>query len=120
MRFGVVTNAELPFQRAKMDATGLASRIELTIASGDVGVAKPHPRIFEYACERFGVAPADAAHVGDRLDTDAIGAARAGLTGVWLDRKGTATGDEVARAEASGVRIIARLDDLPTALSIQA
>ena len=120
VRFGVVTNAELPFQRSKMDATGLASRIELTIASGDVGVAKPHPRIFEFACERFGIAPADAAYVGDRLDTDAIGAASAGLAGVWLDRKGTASDDEKARAAASGVRIIAGLGDLPTALSRQA
>ena len=120
VRFGVVTNAELPFQASKMDVTGLASRIELTIASGDVGVAKPHPRIFAYACERFGVEPREAAYVGDRLDTDAIGAAAAGLVGVWLDRKGTATDDDVARAAASGVRIIAGLDELPTALSQQA
>jgi len=120
VRFGVITNAELPFQRSKMDTTGLAPRIELTVASGEVGVVKPHPRIFEYACERFGVAPADAAYVGDRLETDALGAAGAGLTGVWLDRKGAATADDVARAEASGVRIIGSLAELPSALSIQA
>ena len=120
VRFGIVTNAELPFQRSKMDATGLAPRIEATVASGDVGVAKPHPRIFEYACEVFGVAPDDAAYVGDRLDTDAIGAARAGLTGVWLDRTGAATADDRARAATSGVRIIGSLAELPAALSIQA
>jgi len=117
VRFGVVTNAELPFQTAKMDATGLSERIELTIASGDVGVAKPHPRIFRAACERFGVDPADAVYVGDRLDTDAIGAASAGLGGVWLDRKGMAGDDEKARAAASAVRIIASLDELPALLS---
>ena len=120
VRFGVVTNAELPFQKQKMDATGLAARVELTVASGEVGVPKPHPRIFQYACERFGVAPADAVYVGDRLETDAIGAASAGLTGVWLDRRGTATDDEKARAEASGVRIIRGLDRLPTLLATQA
>jgi putative hydrolase of the HAD superfamily len=120
VRFGVITNAELPFQRSKMDVTGLSSRVEITVASGDVGFAKPHPRIFEYACELFGVEPRDAAYVGDRLETDAIGAADAGLTGVWLDRKGTAGDDEKARAAASGVRIITGLGDLPTALSIQA
>ena len=120
VRFGIVTNAELPFQQAKLDATGLASRVELTVASGDVGVAKPHPGIFEYACERFGVTPGDAVYVGDRLDTDAIGAASAGLTGVWLDRKGAATDDELARAAASGVLVITGLDQLPPALSIQA
>jgi len=120
VRLGVVTNAELPFQKQKMDATGLAARIELTIASGDVGVAKPHPHIFRYACERFGVDPSSAAYVGDRLETDAIGAASAGLTGVWLDRKGTATDDEKERAAASGVLIIAGLRELPALLARQA
>ena len=120
VRFGVITNAELPFQRSKMDATGLSSRIEITIASSEVGAVKPHARIFEYACERFGVAPGDAAYVGDRLETDAVGAAAAGLTGVWLDRTGAATADDVARAAASGVRIIRGLAELPAALSIQA
>jgi putative hydrolase of the HAD superfamily len=117
VRFGVVTNAELPFQEAKMDATGLSERIESTIASGDVGVAKPHPRIFQAACERFGVEPRDAVYVGDRLDTDAIGATSAGLGGVWLDRNGRAGDDERERAAASAVRIIASLAELPALLS---
>ena len=120
VRFGVITNSELPFQKQKMDATGLAERIELTIASGEVGAAKPHPRIFQYACDRFGVAPEAAVYVGDRLETDAVGAASAGLTGVWLDRKGMATAAEKARAEASGVRIIGGLAELPALLSTQA
>jgi putative hydrolase of the HAD superfamily len=120
VRLGIVTNAELPFQQAKLDATGLAERVELTVASGDVGVAKPDARIFRLACERFGVDPSRAAYIGDRLDTDAIGAADAGLMGVWLDRKGRATADERARAAASGVSIIAGLAELPALLSAQA
>ena len=117
VRFGVVTNAELPFQREKMDATGLSDRIEHTIASGEVGVAKPHPRIFQAACERFGVEPGDAVYVGDRLDTDAIGAARAGLRGVWLDRNEAASHDDRARAAASAVSLVATLDELPALLA---
>lgn len=117
VRFGVVTNAELPFQAAKMDATGLASRIELTIASGEVGAAKPDPRIFLAACARFGVAPEQAAYVGDRFETDALGAASAGLDGVWLDRRSAATDDDRARAAASNVRVIAGLDELAELLA---
>jgi putative hydrolase of the HAD superfamily len=120
VRFGIITNAELPSQQSKLDATGLASRVELTVASGDVGVTKPDAGIFRYACERFGVQPARAAYVGDRLDTDAIGAASAGLTGVWLDRKAKATADERARAAASGVSVISGLAELPAVLSPQA
>jgi putative hydrolase of the HAD superfamily len=85
--------------------------------SGEVGAAKPHARIFQAACERFGVEPGDAVYVGDRLDTDAIGAASAGLRGVWLDRNGAATPDELRRAAASAVSVISTLDELPALLS---
>ncbi|MCU1425281.1 MAG: family hydrolase [Microbacteriaceae bacterium] len=120
VRFGIVTNAELPFQQAKLDATGLADRVEHTVASGDLGVAKPDPRIFAEAARLFGVDPSEAVYVGDRLETDAIGAADAGLTGVWLDRRHAATHDERARAEASGVAIIHGLVELTALLCAQA
>ncbi|GAB2452407.1 putative hydrolase of the HAD superfamily [Conyzicola lurida] len=120
VRFGVITNGELPFQQVKLDATGLAARIEQTFASGQLGFAKPDARIFHHACAALGVDPADAVYVGDRFETDAMGAASAGLRGVWLDRKSAATADELARAAASGVLVIHDLDTLPTALLIQA
>ncbi|NQX11073.1 HAD family hydrolase [Microbacteriaceae bacterium VKM Ac-2855] len=88
VRLGVITNGELDFQLRKIRGVGLSPRLEHVVASGDVGVVKPDPRIFEIACERFGVAPHEALYVGDRLATDAIGAARAGLMGVFLDRVG--------------------------------
>lgn len=113
IRMGIITNGDLAFQSAKIERVGLATRIEHVIASGDLGFAKPDPRIFEHACTVFGVAAAAAAYVGDRLHTDAIGAAAAGLTGVWLDRSGAATTEELAEAEAAGVPVIGSLDELP-------
>jgi putative hydrolase of the HAD superfamily len=87
---GVVTNGEGEPQRAKLAAIGLGERFPVVVASGEAGVAKPEAEIFRLACERLGVQPAQAAHVGDRLDLDAEGAAAAGLRGVWLDRLETA------------------------------
>ena len=116
-RFGVVTNGSLPFQQAKIDGTGLAPWLQHVIASGEVGVAKPDARIFAIACEAFEVPPSDAVYVGDRLHTDAIGAARAGLLGVWIDRRGAATEGELAEAAAEGVPVIHSLADLPTLLA---
>jgi putative hydrolase of the HAD superfamily len=87
-RLGVVTNGEGEPQRAKLAAIGLAERFPVVVASGEVGCAKPDAAIFALACERLGVEPAHAAHVGDRLDLDAQGAAAAGLRGIWLDRLG--------------------------------
>jgi putative hydrolase of the HAD superfamily len=115
-RFGIITNGQLDFQSAKIDGTGLTPHLEHVIASGEVGVAKPDPRIFRIACGVFEVTPDDAVYVGDRLHTDAIGAARAGLRGVWIDRTGAATAAQLAEAAAEGVAVIRGLAELPLVL----
>jgi len=116
-RFGIITNAELPFQQSKLDALGLTARMEHIVASGEVGAAKPDPRIFEYACELFGVPTTDAVYVGDRLQTDAIGAASAGLRGVWLNRSSAVTDAEAALIADAGVTVITTLAELPALLA---
>lgn len=117
-RLGIITNGEFGFQSAKMLGTGLDALIPLSdvVASGDVGVAKPDARIFETAAAHFGVAVTSACYVGDRLHTDAIGAARAGMLGVWIDRPGVATPAQLAEAAACGVPVIRTLDELPALL----
>lgn len=120
VRIGIITNGRLDVQLGKLDGIGITDRIEHVIASGDVGVAKPEARIFALACERFGVAASDALYVGDRLGTDAIGAAAAGLRGVWLDRVGGPEhGRELpAEALALDVRRIRSLDELDEHLGL--
>lgn len=113
IRIGVITNGELDFQLRKIRAVGLEERLEHVIASGEVGVVKPDARIFEIACERFGVPLSAALYVGDRLATDAIGAADAGLTGVFLDRVG-APGH--GQPVPPGVTRITSLAELPALL----
>jgi putative hydrolase of the HAD superfamily len=113
IRIGMITNGDRAFQQAKLDAMGLADRIEHLVTSGEFGIAKPDPRIFLHACAEFGVQHSDVAYIGDRLETDAIGSAAAGLRGVWLDRGGAATAEELATAAASGVAVIRTLAELP-------
>ncbi|WP_022893686.1 HAD family hydrolase [Agromyces subbeticus] len=120
-RFGVITNGELDFQLAKLDRLGIGSRFEHVIASGDVGVAKPDAEIFRIAVARFAAdAPVGAAvYIGDRFITDAVGAVRAGLIGVWLNRHGPDASEAMVEADAaaSAVLEIASLDELPTLLA---
>jgi putative hydrolase of the HAD superfamily len=117
MRLGLITNGDLDYQLRKIERVGLTPRFEHVVTSGAFGIAKPDARIFLHACELFGVEPASAAYVGDRLATDAIGAAQAGLTGVWLDRLGTAVPAQLAdEATAAGVIRITSLDELPAVL----
>jgi putative hydrolase of the HAD superfamily len=54
------------------------------------------------------VHPGQAVHVGDRLDTDAVGARDAGLHGVWLDRSGCGM-----LPQGAGISVIRQLADLP-------
>jgi putative hydrolase of the HAD superfamily len=110
VRLGIVTNGEGEPQRAKLAAIGLTDRFPVFVASADVGMRKPQPEIFLFACERLGVDPSASAHVGDRLDLDAQGAAAAGLRGVWLDRAG-------GGAAPAGVVRIGDLRELPATVA---
>jgi putative hydrolase of the HAD superfamily len=116
-RLGIITNGVPHFQQPKLDALGIADRFEHVITSGEFGAVKPDPSIFLHACSVFGVEPERAAYVGDRLHTDAVGAAHAGLTGVWLNRGGSPTDAERADAQRAGVTIIESLSDLPRCLA---
>ena len=97
---------------------GLDKRLEHVIASGSVGFAKPDARIFAHACELFDVAASQAVYVGDRLETDAVGAAAAGLTGLWLDRSGAGPVDEPGTLTPTpGIHSITTLAEVPALLA---
>jgi putative hydrolase of the HAD superfamily len=114
VRFGIITNGDLAFQTAKLEALCIEQRFAHVVTSGEVGVAKPDPRIFAIAAERFGVRTEECAYVGDRLRTDAIGATKAGMTGVWLDRGHVpAEPADLAEARRLGVPVLSGLAELP-------
>lgn len=111
VKIAVVTNASGPYQRAKLANLGVAEYVDEVVIAGELGAAKPDPVIFHTACDRLGFQPSAVAHVGDRLDLDAIGARDAGLAGVWLNRRGPADG-----VLPTGISMITGLDVLPELL----
>ncbi|GAB4458588.1 MAG: HAD-IIA family hydrolase [Anaerolineae bacterium] len=48
-------------------------------------VGKPEPLMFEIAVQKMGVAPGEAAMLGDRLETDILGAQRVGLKTILVE-----------------------------------
>ncbi|MBA2349069.1 MAG: HAD family hydrolase [Solirubrobacterales bacterium] len=72
---------------ADLELTGVARWFTGCVAAHDVGVAKPHPAVFESACERLGLRPEEILHAGDDLETDVGGALVAGLQSVWVRRE---------------------------------
>jgi ribonucleotide monophosphatase NagD (HAD superfamily) len=67
-----------------MDAGPYVAALEYAAGVTAEVVGKPAPAIFEAAVGSMGVAPRDAAMVGDDLEGDVIAAMRAGLRGILV------------------------------------
>lgn len=108
VRIGIISNWDRRLEYL-LDGLGLSAMLDEVVCSATVGLHKPDPRIFELACDRLGVRPERAAHVGDHFYSDALGARTAGLRAVIIDRPGVVH-------EGSAVPVIRTLDDLEEAL----
>ncbi len=121
VRIGALTNAAQALQDAKLVQTGLGD-VPVLVGVDTLGFGKPDPRAFAEACRRLGTQPARTAYVGDELEVDAMGAAAAGLLGVWLDRpetrRGGAWAEDEALARDAGVHVIRSLDELAGVLRV--
>jgi putative hydrolase of the HAD superfamily len=84
-RIGIVTNNQLEEQQDKLAFCGLAPYVDELVASEDVGVSKPDPRIFEMALARLGVSAAEAVMVGDSWANDVAGAHALGIRAIWFN-----------------------------------
>jgi len=89
-KLGMVTNGPEDMQKATILHLNLKEKFDRIVISGmpDIGIRKPDPRIYEVALERIGAVAADSFFVGDRLDTDILGALRANLYAIWFNPTG--------------------------------
>jgi putative hydrolase of the HAD superfamily len=70
---------------------GLDPFLNVVVTPKDVGASKPDPLIFRAALKRAGVAAEAAIYVGDQYELDAVGARRAGIRPILIDRYGLIT-----------------------------
>jgi putative hydrolase of the HAD superfamily len=84
-RLALVSNGPGDLQRIKLAAGDLSGLFDRVIISGEVGVAKPHPRIFMLALESLGCAPQGALMIGDDRRNDVEGARLAGVQTIIVD-----------------------------------
>ena len=104
LRLGLVTNFDMRVFTL-LDNLGLGSHFDVVAVPGVTGAAKPDPRVFDFALASCRTSADRAVHVGDSVDEDVVGARRAGLRAVLLDRKKRCVG-------VPGVDRIETLDDL--------
>jgi putative hydrolase of the HAD superfamily len=94
VRLGIVSNADgmMGARLAELElcqvGPGLGVQIECVVDSGNVGVMKPDPRIFEVAIDLLGVDADRIWYVGDMPAIDVVGARRAGIRPILMDPLG--------------------------------
>lgn len=87
----VVSNVDRADLRALLAFHGLS--FPAVVTSEDAGAYKPSPLMFQQALAALGLRADEVLHVGDSLTADVAGAQAAGITAVWVNRRGRAVPD---------------------------
>ena len=94
VRLGIVSNADgmMGPRLAQLElcqvGPGIGVDIECVVDSGNVGVMKPDPRIFQAAIDLLGLEPDQVWYVGDMPAIDVVGARRARIRPYLMDPLG--------------------------------
>ena len=83
-KLAILSNGGSTVQHNKIDHVDIEKYFDLVVVSGDVGIHKPDPRLFEYTLDKLGVRKEEALMIGDVYSTDILGALKAGIKTVWL------------------------------------
>ncbi len=84
----LLTNGSPTLQNTKLEITAeLAPYFTHIIVSGAFGKGKPDAAIFQYALSQCNLQADEVIMVGDNLMTDILGAKRAGIRSVWINRE---------------------------------
>jgi putative hydrolase of the HAD superfamily len=78
IRTGLISNS---MGAGRYDRSSFPELFDAVVISGDEGIHKPQPEIYELGCERVGLAPADCVFVDD-LRENCEGAEAVGMTAV--------------------------------------
>ena len=98
-RIGIVTNGPVEIQKRKVEALGLAPRVD-TIVFADGHAAKPAAEPFLEAARRLGVGPRRSVFVGNDPVCDVYGAWRLGMKTIYVAGR-SATHPAALMADAS-------------------
>lgn len=86
-RTAILTNGSQEMIDAGCRHAGIAPLLDAVLSVDDVGVFKPHPRVYQLAVDRLGIPPARIVFVSSN-GWDAAGAAEFGFQVIWCNRYG--------------------------------
>ena len=108
-RLAVISNASSELPRYAIKRLGLESYFEVIVLSRDIGIRKPSPEIFKFTLQKLRLSSSQAVHVGDSMEKDVLGAKKAGMKAVWINRSGeeaSVDADYVLRSISELTRIL--------------
>ena len=86
IRTGLITDGNAQVQHNKIRALGLDERLDVVLASYDLGLKKPDPGVYVYCLEKLDCRPEEAVYIGDNPLKDFIGARKLGMKTVRIIR----------------------------------
>lgn len=86
---GIITNGPYRHQLRKIRTMGLVNWFELVhvLISGQVGITKPNPAIFQLMEERLGMSGEDICYLGDLFENDVVGAKAMNWKAIWFNHR---------------------------------
>ena len=92
----LITNGIAEVQQPRFAASTIHDYFAETVISGEIGLAKPDPAIFDYAFARIGQPARERVlMVGDNLGSDILGGANSGIDTCWYNPDGAPNEHEV-------------------------
>jgi 4-nitrophenyl phosphatase len=114
---GTNPDRSLPTERGLTHGNGaILAALQTATDVAPVVIGKPEPIMYQQAIQRLGVDPADTLAIGDRLDTDILGAIRAGLPSL-LVLTGITTAAEVAASDYQPTWVLPSIVELTALLN---
>jgi 4-nitrophenyl phosphatase len=113
---GTNPDVSLPTERGITHGNGaILAALQAATGVKPIVIGKPEPIMYQQALERLGTDPEFTAGIGDRLDTDILGAVRAGLPSV-LVLSGIARREDLAAAPAAPTWVLNDIRELTAEL----
>jgi 2-haloacid dehalogenase len=109
LRTAILSNGSPRMLRAAVDRAGIGHLLDAALSVEEVGVYKPHPKVYQLAMDRLGVPPAAIAFQSSNA-WDAYAASAFGMRVVWCNRYG----QRAERLPGTPDREIRSLAELPS------
>jgi len=117
----VGTNADATYPTEKGIGIGngaILAALQAATSVTPIVIGKPEPPLYEQALQRLRTEPAEVLVIGDRLETDILGARRAGIAGLLL-LTGVTTSDALARSKLQPDMVLPGLPELASAMRLE-